>query len=152
MAWHTHYKEVELTGFLCKHFRDNLNAFGIHAFRVDVERFKENRAAIKVILIDAEGEVARFTLESHPQCAGIADSIDTEVQEKHRNKKIAQFMTQVKCALAIHLGFSILLATVKTSNYIENHILLKNEWVKGETFLNDRTKNEVTLWTHKLKK
>jgi len=150
MPWHTHFTEVGLTAYLHKHFQWKITAMGMSAFRVDIERFKDSRASIRVTIIDKEGEVARFTLESHPKCAGIADSIDTEVQEQHRGKKIAQLMTVIKCHLAVHLGFSLLLATVRTSNFIENHVLLKSQWTKGETFINTRTTNEVTVWTFKL--
>jgi len=150
MAWHTSFNDVNISAFLHRKFKVTLNALGGFTFRVELERFKEDRAAVKVLLIDDEGEAAKFTLESHPKCSGIADSIDTFVAERHRNKKIAQFLSVVKCELAIYLGFSMLLATVITSNDIENHILLKNKWVKGETFNNKRTGHDVIVWTYKL--
>ena len=147
MPWHTHFTPVQLTSFLHQHFDSTIRAIGLSGFHVEIER-KESRAAVKVNLVDDEGEVARFVLESHPKCAGIADSIDTEVQDRWRGKKIAQLMVLIKCKLALHLGFSMMLATVKVSNVIENHILLKNSWKKGSTFLNKRTNNDVTLWTN----
>jgi GNAT superfamily N-acetyltransferase len=114
-------------------------------FRIQFDR---SPFTIKFWLRISNEDAARFVLTQQTGCCGILVSTDTFVETKHRGNGIAQEMMFLKEQLAKDFGYSLMLATVNmTGNPAECHILEKNGWQLGSSFINSRTKNKVGVYT-----
>lgn len=92
--------------------------------------------------------VCGFTLTEQVNCCGILVSTQTYVEPAYRGQKYAQQMMPLKSAIAKEFGYSLLLATVNmTGNPAEVHILEKDGWKQSHVFINQRTKNQVGVFT-----
>lgn len=96
--------------------------------------------------------VCGFSLVEQPNCCGVLISTRTWVAVDEQGRGYAQEMMPIKEAIAKHLGYSCLSATVAINiNPKEVHILIKHKWKPGESFVNSRTRNTVQFFTKVLK-
>jgi GNAT superfamily N-acetyltransferase len=111
-------------------------------------RVRTSPFLIELLWKDQGRNVAGFTLMEQPNCCGVLISTKTFVEKAYQKQGIAQGMMPLKEALAREYGYSCLVATVNvTGNPAEVHILNKNAWVQGASFVNKRTKNTVAFFT-----
>lgn len=116
-------------------------------------RVRKSPALIEVAWTEFQKEVAGFTLMEQPNCCGILISTKTFVHKDYQRHGIGTAMMQLKIAIAIEFGYSLLLATVnKTGNPTEVHILEKSGWKCLYEFRNSRTKNIVGIYSLDLKR
>ena len=90
--------------------------------------------------------IAGFQLTPLPGCCGILVSHDTFVMPSHQGQGIGTAMMKAKICIAQDLGFSRLLATVRSDNGTELHLLRKAGWVRTDEFVNKRTNHPIECW------
>ena len=87
-----------------------------------------------------------FILVEMPGCCAYLISTNSYVGIKYRNKGIGQFMQTLKLKIAKDSGYPFLFATTVSDNTIENHILIKNGWIRTDEGTNSRTRNKIYTW------
>jgi len=106
---------------------------------------------IRFDLLDASSSygkhIAGFQLIQQPNCCGILISTQTYVIEEKRGQGIAQELMKLKIALAREFNYPCMLATARLDNEVEIHILEKFGWERGHEFLNNRTDNQLAIYT-----
>jgi hypothetical protein len=100
--------------------------------------FRDNRLA------------GRFKLAEMIGCCAIVVSTETYVLDIYNRKGFGQYMLRLKEYIAGLTGYSMLMATVVSTNEPEIHILEKFGWACVSTVLNRRTDNTVLVYTKHL--
>jgi RimJ/RimL family protein N-acetyltransferase len=98
-------------------------------------------------LIIKEGKiVGEFKLSPLPGCAKICVSHGLKIYPEFQGKGFSTEAHKQRLALARHLGYRVIIATIVTTNKKQIHTLRKNHWKEVREFFNPKTGNNVTLW------
>lgn len=92
--------------------------------------------------------IGEFQLTPLPGNSKICISHGLQIFEEYRGKGYATKANQERVELARSLGFKIMLASVRTDNLKQGHILRKTGWRSVSYYHNDGY--NVTLWIRHL--
>lgn len=104
-----------------------------------------------VFRIDVSGKtIISFQLKDMYNCCGIIVGSDLYIADGIRNKGLGTLVTKFMIDFAQYYGYGAIQGTDQLTNIYQIHIFEKLGWNKSLTFINPKTKNELTVWLLKL--
>jgi hypothetical protein len=93
--------------------------------------------------------LSSFTLGELPNCCGVTvlQSFLTTLPLK---KGFGSLINKIAIAKAKEQGYTLVMGTDLASNRSHKAMLLKNGWSLVDTFVNNRTKNKLNVYTYKI--
>lgn len=91
-----------------------------------------------------------YELNPFPGCNQLVVSGHVSINRELRGKGFGNTQHLERLLRAKELGYDCIICTVKEDNVVEKHILTKNGWTKGFSFLNKETGHQVEIWAKQL--
>ncbi len=95
--------------------------------------------------IQTRKTVGIFQLKMFPNCGSIVVSTGSCIYEPFKGKGIGRELNKLRTRAMSLAGFERIMATVRTDNDIEEHILAANGWKRLSVF-DSRYGSQVSLW------
>ena len=103
-----------------------------------------NEVTITAKALNEYRTVAKFSMAPLPGCCGVCVSYHAQIETQFRRRGIGGILLEVREDAAERAGYTVVLATVLTSNEEERNLLRRHSWQEvGEAFKNKRTGNDV---------
>lgn len=100
-----------------------------------------------VFRVDIEGKtIITFQLKDMYNCSGIIIGSDLYIADGFRHKGLGTLATEFMIDFTRYYGYGIIQGTDQTDNTHQIRIFEKLGWNKSLTFVNPKTKNELTIW------
>ena len=90
-------------------------------------------------------EIGRFTFVPMPGCCGVVISTASYLAPNWRGKGNGNTFHQIKEGIAKKFGYSLMIATVQTSNFPEIIGAANSNWKYIHSFRNKRTTNDIAV-------
>lgn len=96
--------------------------------------------------------VGFYELNPFPGCNQLTVSNHAFIAPEFRGKGLGDIQHKQRLHTAKVLGYDYMICTVNSENEVEKKILVKNNWVRLDTFRNSETGNNVEIWGRVLDK
>jgi hypothetical protein len=90
--------------------------------------------------------IAKFGLLPLAGCRGVVVFHHVENEVPFRGKGLGKELLKIRQTVAKRVGYSLAIATVKSTNMIERNLLLSQKWTVSSQFYNTRTGNWVSMY------
>lgn len=89
-------------------------------------------------------------LNEFPGCSQLIVSNHAFIYKEHRDQGHGDANHKARLKRCKELGYDAVICTVRADNFIERHILQKNEWNKIGEFFSKQTSHIIEIWMKNL--
>lgn len=91
-------------------------------------------------------QIAKFLLRPFPNCSALVISYGIEVTPGYRYHGVGTLLLRMQMAACRMAGYTAMIATVRTDNEVERHIMKKLGWIESPASFASRHGGFVSTW------